>query len=107
MFAFHEEQTQAQIAAAIEAGGFSLVSFAVVAPDPRYPTGSVTVLLLNGAVGAATSGTGYRTATASESAAKTYVASLISTYSLGSMFYTSTVDDGQGIMYTLAETEAW
>lgn len=107
MFNFYDGQTQAEITAAINAGGFSLVSFAIIGPDPLYPTGSVAVLLLNGTVGAATSGTGYRTATASEAAAKTYIAGLISAHSLGSKFYTATVDDGLGATITLAEAEAW
>jgi hypothetical protein len=103
MYEFNDNQTQSQIAAAINAGGFTLVSFAVVGPDTDYTQGSVTVLLITDA----NDSVGYRTPVDGISAGKTYVASLVSTYNLGSKFNTATVDDGAGTQYTLAEVEAW
>lgn len=103
MYAFLENQTEAQINTALTAGGFAKVGFAIVGPDTRYTTGSVTVQLID------SSGNikGYRTAIANVTAAKTYIASLVSSFSLSSLFNFAVIDDGQGVSYTISQVESW
>lgn len=100
---FFDNQTQAQITTVLSAGAFAKVTFAVVGPDSRYTHGSVTVVVED----SSQNFTGYRTAMTSIAASKTYVAGLVAANNLGSKFNVATVDDGNGVLYTLAEVQAW
>ena len=104
MITFNDFQTQAQITAAIAAATtLTQIAFSVVGQDSSYGPASVNVVIFTSDGNIA----GYRTAVASIEAGKLYVQSTIAANSITTTLGPVTVDDGQGIQYTLAQVEAW